>query len=195
MTTKPETPGMDGRRQRSRRSRELIINAMLDLMLEGILEPTAQQVSDRAGVGIRSVFRHFEEMASLFDAVNDKLTARNRHLVLGVPSEGPLGDRLDALITSRKVIYDNNQNIIRATTAMMWKYKRLTVNYKELNQIFRTQLYKAIPEVKALSPIDQEYIEACLSFEFWDRLMRFQELPQEDVVRLVKARCSALIRV
>ena len=55
----------DGRRLRSERSRQAIIDAMLKLVEEGVLVPTAQQVSERAGVGIRSVFRHFSDMESL----------------------------------------------------------------------------------------------------------------------------------
>ena len=40
----------DGRRLRSERSRQAIIDAMLGLVEEGVLIPTAQQVSSRAGV-------------------------------------------------------------------------------------------------------------------------------------------------
>jgi AcrR family transcriptional regulator len=54
--------GLDGRRVRSERSRKSIIDAMLQLVEEGILVPTAQQVSERAGVSLRSVFRHFSDM-------------------------------------------------------------------------------------------------------------------------------------
>ena len=46
----------DGRRLRSERSRQAIIDAMLKLVEEGVLVPTAQQVSERAGVGIRSAW-------------------------------------------------------------------------------------------------------------------------------------------
>ena len=52
----------DGRRMRSDRSRQLIIESMLELIRQGNLVPTAQQVADHASVGIRSVFRHFEDM-------------------------------------------------------------------------------------------------------------------------------------
>jgi AcrR family transcriptional regulator len=67
-------PKPDGRRLRSVRSRELIIEAMLNLVAEGILVPTAQQVAERADVGIRSVFRHFADMESIFEAANELTT-------------------------------------------------------------------------------------------------------------------------
>ena len=55
---------VDGRRQRGERTRQAIIEAALSLQEEGVLVPTAQQISDRAGVLIRSFFRHFEDMAN-----------------------------------------------------------------------------------------------------------------------------------
>ena len=44
---------VDGRRQRGERTRQAIIEAALSLQEEGVLVPTAQQISDRAGVLIR----------------------------------------------------------------------------------------------------------------------------------------------
>ena len=61
----------DGRRLRSERSKQAIIDAMMDMISEGNLMPTARQVSERAGVGIRSVFRHFEDMENLFSLCDD----------------------------------------------------------------------------------------------------------------------------
>src|SRR5690606_18967978 len=37
----------DGRRARRHRSRDLVVDAMLDLLNEGVLRPTAQQVAER----------------------------------------------------------------------------------------------------------------------------------------------------
>ena len=56
---------IDGRRLRSGRSRQLIIESMLQLIKDGNLAPTAKQVANHAKVGIRSVFRHFEDMEAL----------------------------------------------------------------------------------------------------------------------------------
>ena len=59
----------DGRRQRSQRSRQKILEAMWELMLEGDMDPSAADIAERAGVGLRSVFRHFEDM----DAIHREL--------------------------------------------------------------------------------------------------------------------------
>jgi len=55
----------DGRRQRSQRSREKILRAYWELMLGGDMNPSAAAIAEHAGVGLRSVFRHFEDLDML----------------------------------------------------------------------------------------------------------------------------------
>ena len=55
----------DGRRQRSQRSREKILKAYWELMLNGDMNPSAATIAEHAGVGLRSVFRHFEDLDTL----------------------------------------------------------------------------------------------------------------------------------
>lgn len=60
-----ENPQTDGRRQRSQRSREKILRAYWELMLGGDMDPSAAAIAEHAGVGLRSVFRHFEDLDTL----------------------------------------------------------------------------------------------------------------------------------
>jgi len=55
----------DGRRKRSQRSREKILRAYWELMLDGDMDPSAAAIAERAEVGLRSVFRHFEDLDTL----------------------------------------------------------------------------------------------------------------------------------
>ena len=73
---------VDGRRARSERSKQAIIDASLALMEEGNLIPTAQQISDKAGVGIRSFFRHFEDMETLFATIDEQNRDSGRRCIL-----------------------------------------------------------------------------------------------------------------
>ena len=84
----------DGRRLRSERSRRAIIEAALALQEEGVLVPTAQQVSDKAGVGIRSVFRHFEDMESLYASADEQIRDSYEALFLGGDREGSTEERI-----------------------------------------------------------------------------------------------------
>ena len=56
----------DGRVLRGARTRSGIVQALLDLLNDGVLAPTAAQIADRAGVSVRSVFQHFADMEALY---------------------------------------------------------------------------------------------------------------------------------
>jgi AcrR family transcriptional regulator len=59
----------DARTDRLLRSRGAICDACLDLVQEGVLQPSADQIAERAGLSRRSIFYHFKDLAELYDAV------------------------------------------------------------------------------------------------------------------------------
>ena len=69
-------PHPDGRRRRSRASRAKIITALMELTESGDPSPSAARVAEHAGVGLRSVFRHFDDMDSLYAEMDQILTDR-----------------------------------------------------------------------------------------------------------------------
>lgn len=66
---------LDGRRRRGNTSRARIVEAMLKLVREGNLAPGAAKVAELAGVSLRTVFRHFEEMDSLYREMGETIRA------------------------------------------------------------------------------------------------------------------------
>ncbi|WP_194460426.1 TetR/AcrR family transcriptional regulator [Bradyrhizobium sp. CCBAU 53421] len=64
----------DGRRQRTQVTRGNIVSACIALQNEGSARPSAQQIAERAGVSIRTLFLHFPEKGQLTQAVLDELT-------------------------------------------------------------------------------------------------------------------------
>jgi AcrR family transcriptional regulator len=66
----------DGRRKRGDQSRRQIVDAMIDLVRSGEMSPSAAQVAERAGVGLRTVFRHFDEMEVLYREMAEVIRAR-----------------------------------------------------------------------------------------------------------------------
>lgn len=183
----------DGRRARSTRSREAIKKALLDLIDEGIREPTAQLVSDKAGVGIRSVFRHFEDMGTLFHSLHEDLKDRDRHIVEATKLSGPLEERLDSLLESRETIYIKNRNVILSTLGLMWKHHSLKETYQDLNNILRRQFLNCLYEFKAMPDADRELGEMLLSFEAWNRLTRHQNMTPEEARVITRASILRLL--
>jgi AcrR family transcriptional regulator len=88
---------LDGRSSRTRRSRQAICDACLDLVEEGVLQPSADQIADRAGLSRRSIFLHFGDLPALYDAVVEAGMARCAPLLEEVPPSLPAGDRVARL--------------------------------------------------------------------------------------------------
>jgi AcrR family transcriptional regulator len=166
---------VDGRRLRSDRSRQLIVESMLQLIKEGNLVPTAQQVADHAKVGIRSVFRHFEDMEAIF-ATADELW-RNDFVksTSGVDPTLPLEQRIIDLVNGLVQVYESNTNILKSTAIRRWRSAFLKQNYAKYQSIIRSDVQRALPELGKLPQPRQEAIFGTLSFEYWDRLRDHQK--------------------
>ena len=65
-TTQDETHTPDGRRLRSERNKQKIVTAMMELVREGDYDPSVASIAERAGVGLRTVFRHFDDVDTLY---------------------------------------------------------------------------------------------------------------------------------
>ncbi len=176
----------DGRRARSEKSRELIKNAMIALIKEGVREPTAQLVSERAGVGIRSVFRHFEDMETLIRAMNEETLAKYAPLVLGTLSTGTLEDRLDSLMSVRENIYSDCRELVLSSLGLRWKYTTLKKTYAAVNAGYRRQLMTCLFELKEATKETQQAAELLLSFETWNRLVYHQEMARDAARTMVR---------
>lgn len=182
---KPEQhPVPDGRRLRSERSRQAIIDAMLQLVEEGVLVPTAQQVSERAGVGIRSVFRHFSDMESLFATADTKVREQYQGLFAGGDRAGSLEERLLHAVEQRALAYDAIGNHLLTTKAQLWRYPVLREQYARTQRQLRKDLDDWLPELKALAAEEREMVDAVASFEHWNRLRDHQGLNKKSSVRL-----------
>jgi len=88
---------IDGRQTRTLRSRRAICDACLDLVQEGVLQPSADQIAERAGVSRRSVFNHWTDLAALYDDVVAVGMERCAPLREPIRRELPLGARVAKL--------------------------------------------------------------------------------------------------
>ena len=64
----PDVP-VDGRSARAERTRTAIVDALISLLEEGDLQPTANRIADRAGISLRLIYHHFGDLESLYRAV------------------------------------------------------------------------------------------------------------------------------
>jgi TetR/AcrR family transcriptional regulator, regulator of autoinduction and epiphytic fitness len=92
---------LDGRSARALRTRNRVVDALLDLVDEGDLRPPAADVARRAGVSLRSVYQHFDDLETLFRVAGERHRQRFAHLepLPDLPEE--LGPRVAAYVAHR----------------------------------------------------------------------------------------------
>jgi AcrR family transcriptional regulator len=183
----------DGRRLRSERSRQAIIDAAISLMDEGMLVATAQQVADRADVGIRSLFRHFSDMESLFQAVDDQIRGDYEALFLGGERDGTLDERIQRLVERRATAYESVKKVVLATKAQLWRYEVLRKNYARNQRGLRKDLENWLPELLTDEPETRAAADAVASFEMWHRLRENQGLSRKRSIAVIVHMLTALI--
>ena len=175
----------DGRRLRSDRSRQLIVKSMLHLIHEGNLQPTAQQVADHAQVGIRSVFRHFEDMESIFASV-DKLVRKESHILYGNEScPESLQERIVFTVRQSAKIYEAMGNVMLSSQARLWSSPTVKKNYLEHQEGLRNNIKTWLPEILQLPNNKYQSILAIFSFDFWYRLRYHQNQSARDSTDLL----------
>jgi AcrR family transcriptional regulator len=184
---------VDGRRQRGERTRQAIIEAALSLQEEGVLVPTAQQISDRAGVLIRSFFRHFEDMETLFKAADDQLRDSYEALFIGGDRDGFLEERVNRAVERRSAAFEKLKNLFLGTKAQLWRYEMLRKNYARNQRGLRKDLEAWLPELTGLPEVERESIHAIASFEMWNRLRSEQGLSETASISVVKSTLISLL--
>ncbi|MCU1352893.1 MAG: transcriptional regulator, TetR family, partial [Acidimicrobiales bacterium] len=96
----------DGRRLRPERNRLAEVDAILQLLDEGHVDPAAALVAERAGVSVRSVFRYFEDLDSLAMAAVERQIERVGHLYEPPDPDGSLTERVEALLVQRRRLFE-----------------------------------------------------------------------------------------
>jgi AcrR family transcriptional regulator len=188
----PEADEPDGRRRRSQGSRARIIAAMVDLVREGDIAPSAPDVAARAGVGLRSVFRHFKEMESLYREITEVIEAELR-AVAARPFKGETWrERVLELIDRRSGGFEQIAPMRRASDArrhgsavLQDDHARLTLTLRE---ILRAQLPRG-----AVDRPTFEALELLLSYEAWNRLRVEQGLANAEARKVLRGAVTALI--
>ena len=161
----------DGRRLRSVTSQNIILDAMMGLIQRGILEPTAQQVADEAGIGIRTVFRQIQDKENLFLKMDEKVRARLQETLKRAENpRGNLEERIQGLIELEAEIFENNLQFLRATLANKWKYNTLQKNYERNQRNIKSLLYIWIPELNNLSEFKQVLLTSVNTAGYWVEL-------------------------
>lgn len=176
---------VDGRRRRSARTRQLIIEAYLALLRENPQIPTAASIAERAGYSVRSVFERFADLHELRVAATDEALLAASAQVAAQPPVGSRQDRVRTHVEARGRVCEEWLPLWRALNANQGDSAELKARIR----LVRDMVIRRIEEMYAseLATLDERErrqtvlaIEALIDFESWSRMRELFGLSFED---------------
>ena len=186
-------PEDDGRRRRGADNRARIVAAMLDIVRQTETVPSAEQVAARADVGLRTVFRHFQDMDSLYREMAPVIEGEIGAVVTR-PFKGETWQaRVVELVARRAGAYERIAPFLRAAAPMRRRSPYLAESHGRLVAGARALLVLQLPPDLARRRPLVEALDLLLSFESWDRLRGDQGLSPEAASETLAAAVRKLL--
>lgn len=185
---------IDGRRLRSQQSRQRIVDAMIELVRAGIREPTAEQVAARAGLAMRTVFRHFADMEGLYREICRRMHARGQAIAAADIRGATWQDTLHNLIDRRVRLYEEMLPIRLAADVVRHRSAVLQQDHERLMALLRQAVRDVLPARITRERLRFEAIDALLGYEFWIRLRCEQGLSVRDATVIVRRAVDAQLQ-
>ncbi|MFK7917562.1 MAG: TetR/AcrR family transcriptional regulator [Ilumatobacter sp.] len=165
-TTSSEADG-DGRARRRSRNRIAVLDAVIELVTGGDLDPTSEDIAAVAGISHRSIYRYFDHRADLLDAAVGRVVEQVRAaLFFTSESDASFDVRVDQFVQARLDAQTGLHPVIRAATA----HERPTAELEQLRALrsaLRAQLAAQFAaELEQLDAQSQRLVTALLDTMF-----------------------------
>lgn len=184
--TQGTTPSADGRHERSRSSRAKIVAAMLDLVGKGDVAPSAARVAEVAGVGLRSVFRHFADMDALYREMSEVIEAKVFPIILQAPAGGNWKEQVFDIADRRAKVFETILPFRISANLKRFQSEFLMQDYKRVLRLERGTLEAHLPAIVHADTLGTRALIVILSFQTWRLLRHDQELPVEEARAVVR---------
>lgn len=183
----------DGRHARRSKNRSKIIHAFKELVRDGQTSPTAKDVALRAGVGLRTVYRCFDDMGSLYKELIQDLHGEFLPRAALDLDTGDRAVRLERLVTNRGAVFGDMEPFLLASEVKRHVYKALTEDYAYLLTMERDRLAFVVNPDEVLPAETLEALNAVTGFSFWRRLRIEQDLDRETAGRVMSRTAHAVL--
>ena len=188
----------DGRTRRRLRNEQKAVDAFLELLAEGHGRPTAQQVAERSGVSLRSIFRLFDDVDTLNAAAIANQSERIAQLQPQIAATGPLDARINAVVEQMATVYETIANVRRFAVHVAHRSPAIAKGLGRHRRLTRAQVRETFgPELAALDAKDRaevaEALEAATSWETWDGLRASQVQSVTAAKKIVRRLIAGLI--
>ncbi|AMG73561.1 TetR/AcrR family transcriptional regulator [Sphingopyxis granuli] len=186
---------IDGRRERSRSSHKRIVEAMMELIAGGDLMPSAARVAEEAGIGLRTVFRHFDDMDSLYSEISATVAERVMPIVTAPYRGGDWRAHVRDLVRRRVRVFETMLPFRLAANIKRYQSPFLMAEYGRVITVERELVLRLLPDAVAADRIASEALCAALSFQTWRAMRHDQGLPAEEAGTVMAHMVEALLAV
>jgi AcrR family transcriptional regulator len=177
---------VDGRTIRREKSRQRIIDAILQLVNDGKDEPTAESVAKLAGVTVRTVFRHFDDMEALHREIVADLQVQTDALRVAYDPSRDWREQFDELILRRTGIFEKYMPQILWAQALRLRSPAIEEDVQVYFKRMRESLKVRLPKEFVANADAFSSIEVVLGWEVWNRLRRDQKLSVKEATRIIQ---------
>ncbi|HYE46064.1 MAG TPA: TetR/AcrR family transcriptional regulator [Caulobacter sp.] len=185
MAALPPPPPVDGRRLRAEANRARIVAAMLELIREGYMTPPAEAVAERAGVGLRTVFRLFNDMDGLYREMHAMMLSRLAPIAAEPVVGADWRERLRNLIHRRVRLFEEMMPYQVAADAHRARSPFLQKEHQNLVRLQRYLATALLPEDIQADVQLVEMVDLAMSFDAWRRLRLDQGQTPEQAEAIV----------
>ena len=193
MTARPTAQHADGRRERSRSSRSKFVAALLDLVGKGEVAPSAAGVAEVAGVGLRSVFRHFDDMDELYREMGEAIETQVMPIILEPPTGATWREKLFDIADRRAMVFETILPYRISANLKRFQSPYLMQDYRRTLRLEQETAEAHLPLAVKADVAGTRGLNVILSFQTWRLLRHDQELPFEDAKAVVRRLLSDAI--
>ena len=194
----PQLSSIDGRLARSIRTRDAVVDALLDLLNEGDLRPTAARIAERAGVSLRLVFHHFDDLETIYSELAARQTERVTRLITPISTALPLPERIDRFCAQRGRLLETLSPVRRSAVLLEPFRPALARHLNRARDLKRAAVIAVFePELSQLSDDQKRATAAALdlatSWVAWEQMRRHQQLSETEARRVIATTIGALL--
>jgi AcrR family transcriptional regulator len=184
---------LDGRRRRGNTSRARIVQAMMQLIRDGHVSPGAARVAELAGVSLRTVFRHFEEMDSIYREISESMQARVLPPFFRPYTGDTWPDRLAELVSRRIELYETILPFKIAADLRRHQSEYLAADYAQHLYLEKMSLEAVLPPGLVGDKTFIAALRAATCFQVWRVYRHDQRLTIRDARAAMERSINALL--
>ena len=185
------SPQIDGRHARRERNRDAVVEALLGFYREGVLQPSTDQIAERAGISARSLFRYFDDVDDLCRvAISHQIERIGSRFFVDIDPDLDLADRVASFVEQRLDLYEAMGWVGVVARGREWFQPLVADELARARALFRNQLRSAFAaELELLDETDAARRVAAAdvfcSFEAYRLLLDDQGLDRDQITAVL----------